>query len=70
MLLLKRVGGGDSFAAGVIYSLLHNYDLQKTVDFAVAAGCLKHSVEGDFNMVSLAEVENLANGDSSGRVQR
>ena len=68
--IIDRVGGGDSFGAGLIYSILNNYEMQKCIDFAVAAGCLKHSIEGDFNMVSLAEVENLANGDGTGRVQR
>ena len=68
--IVDRVGGGDSFGAGLIYSLIHNYDLQRTVDFAVASGCLKHSIEGDFNIVSLEEVEKLADGDSTGRVQR
>lgn len=69
--IVDRVGGGDSFAAGLIYSLIHHGDnMQGAIEFAVAASCLKHSVEGDFNMVSLGEVENLANGDSTGRVQR
>ena len=68
--IVNRVGGGDSFAAGIIYSLLNNYDAQKAVDFAVAASCLKHSIELDFNLVSLDEVTRLAEGDGSGRVQR
>lgn len=68
--IVDRVGGGDSFGAGLIYSLLSGFDTQKAVEFAVAASCLKHSIEGDFNQVSVAEVETLAGGDGSGRVQR
>ncbi len=68
--IVDRVGGGDSFGGGLIYSLLSGADPQKAIEFAVAASCLKHSIEGDYNMVSVAEVENLAGGDSSGRVQR
>ena len=64
------MGGGDSFGGGLIYALLNGYDQQKTIDFAVAASCLKHSVEHDFNMCSVAEVESLAGGNASGRVQR
>lgn len=70
MHIVDRVGGGDSFGGGLIYSLLNNYDPQKTIEFAVAASCLKHSIEGDYNMVSKKEVETLAGGDASGRVQR
>ena len=65
-----RVGGGDSFGAGLIYALMQGWDAQRCIDFAVAASALKHSVEGDFNRVSVAEVEKLAGGDGSGRVQR
>lgn len=68
--IVDRVGGGDSFGGGLIYSLLNGADPQKAIEFAVAASCLKHSIEGDYNMVTVAEVENLAGGDSSGRVQR
>ena len=68
--IVDRVGGGDSFGAGLIYSLLNNYDEQKAIEFAVAASALKHSIEGDYNMVSLKEVEALASGNASGRVQR
>ena len=68
--IVDRVGGGDSFGAGLIYSLLNGYDCQKAVNFAVAASCLKHSIEHDFNLMSVAEVEALAGGDASGRVQR
>ena len=70
MHIVDRVGGGDSFGGGLIYSLLNGYDAQKTIEFAVAASCLKHSIEGDYNMVSVSEVEALANGNASGRVQR
>ena len=68
--IVDRLGGGDSFGAGLIYSLLNKFDSQKAIDFAVAAGCLKHSIEGDFNMASVSEVLRLAGGDGSGRVQR
>ncbi len=68
--ITDRVGGGDSFGAGLIYSLLSGKDTQTAVEFAVAASALKHSVEGDYNMVTLAEVEKLASGDGSGRIQR
>ena len=68
--IVDRVGGGDSFGGGLIYSLLSNYDDQKAINFAVAASCLKHSIEHDFNLVSVAEVEALAGGNASGRVQR
>mgnify|MGYP004526300579 FL=1 len=70
MHIVDRVGGGDSFGGGLIYSLLNGYDARKTIEFAVAASCLKHSIEGDYNMVSVAEVEALAGGNASGRVQR
>ena len=68
--ITDRVGGGDSFGAGLIYALLSGKDTQSAVEFAVAASALKHSVEGDFNRVSVSEVEKLAGGDGSGRVQR
>lgn len=68
--IVDRVGGGDSFGAGLIYSLINNYGSQETIEFAVAASCLKHSIEGDFNMVTVDEVKKLAGGDGSGRVQR
>jgi 2-dehydro-3-deoxygluconokinase len=70
MTVIDRVGGGDSFGGGLIYSLLSGFDMQDTIEFAVAASCLKHSIEGDFNLVSADEVKNLAKGDGSGRVQR
>ena len=68
--IVDRVGGGDSFGGGLIYALLSDYDDQKAINFAVAASCLKHSVEHDFNLMSVAEVESLAGGNASGRVQR
>ena len=68
--IVDRVGGGDSFAAGLIHGLLAGKDRQGAIEFAVAASALKHSISGDFNLVSAAEVEALAAGDGSGRVQR
>jgi len=68
--IVDRVGGGDAFAAGLIYGLNTYKDKQQALEFAVAASCLKHSVLGDFNRVSVAEVEKLKGGDVSGRVQR
>lgn len=68
--IVDRVGGGDSFGGGLIYSLLSGKDTQAAIDFAVAASCLKHSIEHDFNMVSVQEVEALAAGNGTGRVQR
>ena len=68
--IVDRVGGGDSFGGGLIYGLLNKTDVQEALEFAVAASCLKHTVEGDFNEVTLEEVEALAEGDGSGRVQR
>ena len=68
--VVDRVGGGDSFAGGLIYSLMKGFDSKKAVEFAVAASCLKHSIPGDFNLVTEDEVCLLMNGDSSGRVQR
>lgn len=70
MHIVDRVGGGDSFGGGLIYSLASGYEPQKAIEFAIAASCLKHSVEGDYNMMSVKEVETLAGGDASGRVQR
>ena len=68
--IVDRVGGGDSFGGGLIYSLLSGKSSQDAIEFAVAASALKHSIEGDFNRISVAEVEKLAGGDGSGRVQR
>lgn len=70
MHIVDRVGGGDSFGGGLIYSLLNGYSSRDAIEFAVAASCLKHSVEGDYNMVSVDEVSKLASGDGTGRVQR
>ncbi len=70
MHIVDRVGGGDSFGGGLIYALLNGYDDQAAINFAVAASCLKHSIEQDFNLVSVAEVTALAQGNASGRVQR
>jgi len=68
--IVDRVGGGDSFGAGLIYSTLAGKAPQDALEFAVAASCLKHTVEGDFNLVGANEVETLTGGDGSGRVQR
>ena len=68
--IVDRVGGGDSFGGGLIYALLSGKDTQAAIEFAVAASALKHSIEGDYNRVGVAEVEKLAGGDGSGRVQR
>ena len=70
MHIVDRVGGGDSFGGGLIAACLSGYDAQQAIEFAVAASCLKHSIEGDYNMVSMDEVLRLAGGDASGRVQR
>ena len=68
--IVDRVGGGDSFGGGLIYSLVSGKKPQAAIDFAVAASALKHSIEHDFNHVSAAEVETLAGGNGTGRVQR
>lgn len=68
--IVDRVGGGDSFGAGLIYGFGTNLSPQESIEFAVAASCLKHSVEGDYNLVSKEEVLALAKGNASGRVQR
>ena len=68
--IVDRVGGGDSFGGGLIYSLLNEKTPQECINFAVAASCLKHTIEHDFNLVSVQEVESLAKGNASGRVQR
>lgn len=68
--IVDRVGGGDSFGAGLIYGMLQGMEPQDTIEFAVAASALKHSIEGDFNRVTVEEVYKLAKGDGSGRVQR
>ena len=68
--LWDRVGGGDSFGAGLIYSLLNGKDGQYAIDFAAAASCLKQTIQGDFNRITVKEAENLMKGGGSGRVQR
>lgn len=68
--IVDRVGGGDSFGAGLIYASLQGMGEQEGLEFAVAASCLKHTIEGDFNFVSADEVKKLAAGNASGRVQR
>ncbi len=68
--VVDRVGGGDSFGAGLIYSILNQYGSQDAIEFAVAASCLKHTIEGDFNQVTVSEVNALAKGEASGRIQR
>ena len=70
MHIVDRVGGGDSFGGGLIAASLNGFDSQATIEFAVAASCLKHSIEGDMNLVSMDEVLKLAGGYGSGRVQR
>lgn len=68
--IVDRVGGGDSFGGGLIYALSSCYEPQKAIEFAVSASCLKHTIEHDFNEVTVEEVEKLMSGDGSGRVQR
>jgi 2-dehydro-3-deoxygluconokinase len=68
--IVDRVGGGDSFGGGLIYALINGYDYQKAIEFAVAASCLKQTIEYDFNQVSVSEVTSLMKGNASGRVQR
>ena len=68
--IVDRVGGGDSFAGGLIYGLTHYGDRQQALEFAAAASCLKHSIPGDYNRVTVDEVEKLMGGDGTGRVQR
>jgi 2-dehydro-3-deoxygluconokinase len=68
--IIDRVGGGDSFGGGLIYGLLSGYSNQDALEFAVAASCLKHTIEGDHNHVTVNEVKTLMSGDGSGRVQR
>jgi 2-dehydro-3-deoxygluconokinase len=68
--MVDRVGTGDAFAAGLIFGLISPYDPQRTIDFAAAAACLKHSIPGDFNLVARDEVEQLLAGEPTGRVQR
>lgn len=68
--IVDRVGGGDSFMGGLIYGLLHYKDDKQALEFATAASCLKHTLKGDFNWVTVSDVENLMNGDVNGRVKR
>ena len=68
--IVDRVGGGDSFAAGLIYGILNCGDDAAALEFAVAASCLKHTIEGDFNRVTVREVESLMNGNATGRISR
>ena len=68
--IVDRVGGGDSFMGGLIFGLLHYKEDHKALEFATAASCLKHTLKGDFNWVTVQEVENLMGGDASGRVKR
>jgi 2-dehydro-3-deoxygluconokinase len=68
--IVDRVGGGDSFSAGVIHCLANGMPQEKALEFAVAASALKHTIPGDFNIVSLCEVEALMNGNGNGRVER
>ena len=68
--IVDRVGGGDSFMGGLIFGLLHYKNDKQALEFATAASCLKHTLKGDFNWVTVQEVENLMNGDASGRVTR
>ena len=68
--VVERIGGGDAFAAGLIYALKNGYSTERAVEFAVAASCLKHSGAGDYNLVSVEEVSALAEGEGNGAVQR
>ncbi len=68
--IVDRVGSGDAFTAGLIYKILNGANVSEAVEFAVAAGCLKHSIPGDFNLVSVEEVERVMRGEQSGRVRR
>ena len=68
--IVDRVGGGDSFGGGLTYAMMNNYSSQDALEFAVAASCLKHTIEGDHNHVTVSEVKTLMGGDGSGRVQR
>lgn len=68
--IVDRIGGGDAFMAGFIYGSLHYDDLSRALAFATAAGALKHTIEGDFNLATAAEVEQIVQGDVSGRLLR
>jgi 2-dehydro-3-deoxygluconokinase len=68
--IVDRVGGGDSFGGSLIFAEMKNYKAQDSIEFAAAGSCLKHTLEHDYNLVSLTEVKALAAGNASGRVQR
>ena len=68
--IVDRVGGGDSFGGALIYAIITGFDPQKAVNFAVAASCLKQTIEYDFNITSVSEIQALMDGDGSGRVRR
>ncbi|MBQ6071841.1 MAG: sugar kinase [Bacteroidales bacterium] len=68
--IVDRIGGGDSFGAGLIYAMMIGFDPQHALEFAVAASCLKQTIEGDFNLVTVGEVESLVKGNHSGRISR
>ena len=68
--IIDRIGGGDSFAAGLIYSLTQKEKCQDAIEFAVAASCLKHTIEGDYNRTNVADVKGLLKSGGNGRVQR
>ena len=68
--IVDRVGGGDSFMGGLLFGLLNYQDDQEALEFATAASCLKHTLKGDYNWMTVAEIENLMNGDGCGRVKR
>lgn len=68
--IVDRIGGGDAYSSGIIYGLLTGQDLQESVEFAAAASCLKHTIHGDFNLVTFDEIIALMKGDASGRIQR
>ena len=68
--IVDRVGGGDSFAAGLIYAMIQKKDCHEAIEFATAASCLKHTIEGDYNRTNIADVEALLKNGGGGRVQR
>ena len=68
--MIDRVGSGDAFSAGIVYAIMNEYSAQDAIEFAVASGVLKHSIEGDVTLMNVAEVSALAKGDGSGKVQR
>jgi 2-dehydro-3-deoxygluconokinase len=70
IVVVDRIGGGDAFAAGLIYGLLMGEASERTIEFAAAASCLKHTIPGDFNLVSIDEVKYLVEGKEFGRIQR